>query len=330
MNLDKFKNAVKAHAAMKLNGSKVPNVLLCTAIGDALGMPFEGLKSDNESLVNWNGKSFLPSRKRPPSFYGSSLDVKPGQFTDDSQMSIMVAESLIEHKKFNPKDLSERYVDWIYSGRARGFGGTTKKAVDALKEGAHWTKSGVDGSIGNGTAMRAAPFGAFYSKRDFSDMYHTVKIDSAITHRSADAEAGALAIAIATYLICRKTESELPAFLAVHLPESEVKKQIFVAYDLATSDLKKTVEPRTALSMLGTRADVRQTVPASLYCLWRFDNYVDAVVAAIRAGSDSDTTAAIVGAMFGAKTKLSDIPSEWVKQVESSSYLRELDSKLVE
>lgn len=333
MNLiAKFKSIAKG-ALMPTDANKIPNVLMCTNIGDALGMPFEGLKCDNESLVKWDGKTFLPSRPRPTAYYGSSLNVKAGCYTDDGQMSIMVAESLIENKKFNPKDLSERYVDWIYTNKARGFGRTTKLAIDNLKSGMHWTKSGVEGSFGNGTAMRAAPFGVFYAKKDFSEMYHAVKIDSAITHRSVEAEAGALAVAITTYLVCRKAETEIPAFLAVHLPESVVKTQIFKAYDMAafmkSSQLSNATDAKM-LAQLGTGADVRQTVPASLYCFWRFSNYADAVVAAIRAGRDSDTTAAIVGGMFGGKTRLGDIPLNWVRNVENSAYLRELDTKLSE
>jgi len=99
MNLiSKFKSMARG-ALMPTDANKIPNVLICTCISDALGMPFEGLKSDNESLVRWDGKSFLPSRPRPPAYYGSSLSVKPGCYTDDGQMSIMVAESLIKNKR---------------------------------------------------------------------------------------------------------------------------------------------------------------------------------------------------------------------------------------
>jgi ADP-ribosyl-[dinitrogen reductase] hydrolase len=322
-----------------LNPKKIPNVMLGTAISDALGMPFEGLSCDNKALTDWDGKSYLPSRHRDPTFYGSSLNVGKGCFTDDTQLSCVIAQSLIENKKFNPDDLSKRYIDWIYGGEARGFGGTTKRAIDNLKGGTHWSKSGVEGSYGNGTAMRAAPFGAFYANKDYNDMFHAVKIDSAITHRSVEAEAGALAIAITTYLNISKSATGLPQsaehpdvvieYLSVHLPSSKVKEQILKAHDMATSKLRDTLKPSVALRMLGTGCDVRQTVPAAMYCYWRFNKFEDAVVAAIRAGSDADTTGAIVGAMFGAKTKLGDIPFNWVKGVENYKLLRELDDKLV-
>lgn len=321
-----------------IDANKVPNVILCTCIGDALGMPFEGLSRENKAIKEWDGKSFLPSRPRPPAYYGSSLNNDAGGYTDDGQMSIMVAESLIENKNFNPKDLSERYVDWIYSGKARGFGKTTKFAIDNLKNGTHWAASGIEGSYGNGTAMRAAPFGAFYARARnvgrFTELVHAVKIDSAITHRSIEAEAGALTIAITTFLSVLSlsdrqfNKTKVCEYLAVHLPDSDVKRKTLQAYDMAMYDSRLHLPPMKSLVALGTRADVRQSVPAAMYCYWRFDSFKDAVVAAIRAGGDADTTAAIVGGMFGANTKLGTIPYNWIKKVENSVYLRDLDTKL--
>lgn len=315
----KILDDIKKKLGITFDSDKFPNVILGTCIGDALGVPFETMRSGNPILKSWNGKSFSASK-----FHKTSA----GDFSDDGQMSIMVAESLIKNKHYNPKDMAERYVDWIYSGRARGYGRTTKIAIDNLKNGADFSKSGVEGSFGNGTAMRAAPFGVFYAKRHFNDMFHAVKIDSAITHRSVEAEAGALTVAITTYLTVRGESDKVPSFLAVHLPDSEVKRKVLKAHDLATSKLRRTITVPVALNMLGTGADVRQTVPAAMYCYWAFNDYASAVRAAIRGGRDTDTTAAIVGGMFGAKTKLGGIPAPWVRAVEESSRLRELDVML--
>jgi len=82
------------------------------------------------------------------------------------------------------------------------------------------------------------------------------------------------------------------------------------------------------LRVIGTKADVRQTVPAALYCFLKFDNYHDAVLASIKAGGDTDTTAAIVGALFGAKYGMKVIDKDLVKGVEESDRLIELDSQL--
>lgn len=124
------------------------NVILGTAVADALGMPFEKKLSNDPLLLAWDGKTFLGSEHHK---------LKPGQWTDDSQFSQAVAQSLIQNKGFNPQDLADRYVDLFTSETIRGYGRTTLLAVTNLLEGKHWSESGVAGSYGNGTAMRAAP-----------------------------------------------------------------------------------------------------------------------------------------------------------------------------
>src|SRR5277367_1079746 len=107
------------------------NVLLGTAIGDALGVPFETKLPNFELLTAWDGETFLGSEHHK---------LQPGQFSDDTQMSLMVAESLIDNHGFNPTDLAARYVDWIVSKRARGYGKTTLLAVHNLINGKSYTE----------------------------------------------------------------------------------------------------------------------------------------------------------------------------------------------
>jgi ADP-ribosylglycohydrolase len=290
------------------------NVLLGGAIGDALGMPFEKKLVNDPLLVDWDGKTFLPCE-----YHG----LKAGQWTDDSQMSLMVAESLIDNSGFNPDDLAARYVDWIVSGRARGYGRTTLMAIQNLESGKHWSESGIAGSEGNGTAMRAAPFGVYF-RNDIKSLVQICKIDSSITHASPDAEAGSIAIAVAAYYAVNDDTDNLLDKIYEHLPDSKVKNTIFSLDSLINSE---HITPAQALRVLGTKANVRETVPAALYCFIKFDNYYDAVLAAIKAGGDTDTTGAIVGALFGAKYGMKTIDKSFYK-VEDFNRLVELDSQL--
>jgi ADP-ribosylglycohydrolase len=289
------------------------NVLLGTCIGDALGVPFETKLVNNPDLVKWDGKTFLGSEHH---------NLLPGQYSDDGQMSIMVAESLIKYG-FNPQDLSERYVDWIVSGRARGYGKTTLLAVHNLMEGKHWTKSGVPGSYGNGTAMRAAPFGVYF-RDSLTDVINVCIADSQITHASEEAEAGSIAIGLAVAYAIHNDTDHLLDRIYPHLPDSKVKSVIYTLGSLVNA---KHIAPSSALQVLGTKADVRQTVPAALYCFLKFNNYHDAVLAAIKAGGDTDTTAAIVGALFGAKLGMQGIDRSFYV-VEDFDRLVQLDNQL--
>lgn len=290
------------------------NVLVGTAVGDALGVPFESMLVNNKELINWDGKTFTGS------VYHQLL---PGQYSDDTQMSIMVAESLINNKGFNPDDLAVRYVDWIVSGRARGYGRTTLMAVQNLSAGKHWSESGIAGSYGNGTAMRAAPFGIYF-RNDLQSLVAICKIDSAITHASEDAEAGSIAIALAAAHAVNDDTEDLLERISEKLPDSKVKALVYSLGSLINSD---KISPQQALRVLGTKANVRETVPAALYCFLKFDNYHEAILAAIKAGGDTDTTAAIVGALFGAKLSMKGIDKSFYS-VEDFDKLVELDSQL--
>lgn len=290
------------------------NVLLGGAIGDALGVPFETMQLNNESLIKWDGTSYLGSVHHK---------LRAGQYSDDTQMSLMVANSLVECSGFDPDDIAKRYVEWMFGGNARGWGRTTLMALTNIKDGKHWSESGIAGSFGNGTAMRAAPFGVYF-RNDLDSLVNIMKIDSAITHVSEEAEAGSIAIALAAaYAVNRDTEDLLEKIVA-KLPDSKIKNSVFSLGALVDSD----ITPAQALRATGTSADVRETVPAALYCFLKFDNYQDAVVAAIRGGRDTDTTAGIVGALFAAKLGRRHIPNVWIEGIENRDNLIELDNKL--
>ena len=93
------------------------------AIGDALGMPFEG-KERKYIQGKWDGVSFL-SRK----------GLLPGEWTDDTEMALIHAESLIKCGKVDVEDLSLRFVRWLESGKAvtQGIGKTTREAEPGSK-----------------------------------------------------------------------------------------------------------------------------------------------------------------------------------------------------
>jgi ADP-ribosylglycohydrolase len=197
-------------------------------------------------------------------------------------------------------------------------------AVQNLQAGKHWSESGIAGSTGNGTAMRAAPFGVYF-RNDLYSLVNICKIDSAITHASEEAEAGSIAIALAAAYAVNRNLDNLLEKIWEKLPNSKVKSTIWSLPSLIDSD---HITPRQALAVLGTKADVRETVPSALYCFLKFRDYHEAVVTAIKAGGDTDTTAAVVGALFGAKLGRKAIDPEIAAKVEDADKLIELDSQL--
>jgi ADP-ribosylglycohydrolase len=291
------------------------NVLLGTAIGDALGVFAESKLSNYQPLLDWDGKSFLGSEHH---------GLKPGQYSDDTMMSLCVAQSLIDNHGFNPDDLSKRYVELFTSKTIRGYGRTTELAINNLLAGKHWSQSGVPGSYGNGTAMRAAPFGVWY-RNDLRSLIEIVKIDSAITHVSEEAEAGAIAIALAAAYATNHDTDNLLERIHEKLPDSKVKSCIYSLNALVDA---QNIPVMKALSIIGTKANVIQTVPSVLYTYLRYDNYQQGCETIIRAGGDCDTNSAILAAIYGAQYGMSHFDEYHIKNIEDSSKLIILDSQL--
>jgi ADP-ribosyl-[dinitrogen reductase] hydrolase len=299
------------------------NVLLGTGIGDSLGMHFEGLSSTSNEIRSWDGITYLPSRPRTKITYGTNVQLNPGQYTDDTCLSIVVAKSLIDNNGFNPDHLSKSYVDYVTSDANRGYGHTTLAAIKNLQEGKHWSESGIPESYGNAPAMKSSSFGVFF-RNNIKELIKSVKIDCAITHKSTEAEAGALAIALTVAFLSNNDSQDLLTKVIEHLPDSNIKNTLSSLDELIKSDTPSN----KALTILGTGFDIKQTVPAVLYCFLKHDTYINAVSAMIRAGGDTDTNCSIVCALFAAKYGSKYFLKYHVNNLENYEQLLLLDSQL--
>jgi ADP-ribosyl-[dinitrogen reductase] hydrolase len=242
-------------------------------------------------------------------------------------MSMALAASIIEKAGFDPEHVAHNYLAWYDSGNTRGIGTTTANAIVNLKMGATWQESGLKRSIdglpagGNGTAMRASPIGLWYRK-DPEKLIATAMLDASITHNSFEPKMGSVAVALATAMLANGTHSNLAVLEEVKdiVSDSVVKEKLTLAYSL----IEDQASHSEALALIGTSGYVPETVGAAFYCLGVTDNFKDAVVMAVKAGGDTDTTAAIVGALAGTYYGLELIPSEYTETVENFELLQGL------
>jgi ADP-ribosylglycohydrolase len=97
---------------------------------------------------------------------------------------------------------------------------------------------------------------------------------------------------------------------------------------LVLEHLESGTDVDVALADIGSQGYVPETVGAAFYCLLVNDNFRDTVVMAVKAGGDTDTTAAIAGGMAGTLYGLDEIPEEYKEQVENFEMLHSLDLEL--
>jgi ADP-ribosylglycohydrolase len=316
---------------MTMNKHITPAVLVGQAVGDSLGMPFEASGDKiHKNLATWDG-SMLP---------GTWHKLPAGQWTDDTEMATALAESLVEHKGYNPADAAKRYLAWS-QGTPHGMGGTTRKAMQALAEGKSWSESGVTAetpeTVGNGTAMRVAPMGVAFNGDTQMEMLERAASDDAfITHAHVEAVAASFAIALTVDACLRKHLSGNRLLLAASMaarraaPDGKPATQVSLAIDRAIVLYGEGATPAQVIMKLGRHGNAIETVSTALYCAaFHCDDFEAGVQAAIRGGGDTDTRGAIAGAILGARLGLEGIPKKYLDVLHQLDYLRDLDQKLL-
>jgi ADP-ribosylglycohydrolase len=167
--------------------------------------------------------------------------------------------------------------------------------------------------------MRAPVIGAFLADGPIERLVEFVNASTRLKHRTAAAEAGAMAIALAARRVALAVGAavDVAAFEADvrgRLTHERLQSAIVAAIDAARSG----EPPTTLLERLGIQRDavsgwILQTVPVAIYCwLCHPLDFRAATEDVVLLGGDTDTTAAIVGALVGASVGTEGIPADWL------------------
>ncbi len=283
--------------------------ILGFAIGDALGMPVEGLSRDEIKKIYGEVRDFLHSP------YG---DLKAGEWTDDTEQMILLAKSILKTTYFSPDDFAER-LKLITSNR---IGPTTRTALKNLAFGVPWNKSGIESET-CGSAVRVLPIGLVYSfNLDLVEKYAV--FSSIVTHRGS-AISGAVAMATAVACILNEWDDcSMVEEVARRTKKYDelVADKINLAYQIANSDLD------SAVSRLGNSMSVYDAVPLAFYCYLSSSNFKECALKAVNAGGDTDSIAAMACGMKGCRLGIDAIPKEWIEGVRDAEMLMDLADRL--
>lgn len=286
-----------------------PHILGCllgTAVGDAVGLRREGL-SAGRAMRMYGG---APLR--------AALVFGRGFCSDDTEHTMMVARALTvsggEVAQFE-LSLAADLKRWLLTMPA-GVGFATLRACLKLLVGFGPRRSGVF-SAGNGPAMRSALIGI--CAQNEGQLKCLVEASTRITHTDPMAEEGALLVARAARVGAIKTKQDSIDF--IHAAVSTVQgRQLGVCLDAAAQALRaghSCVEFANSQGWAqGVSGFVNQTVPAALYCWARSpNNFRQCVEDAVMLGGDTDSVAAIAGAICGANLGADAIPQEWINSL---------------
>jgi poly(ADP-ribose) glycohydrolase ARH3 len=291
--------------------------LLGQAIGDGLGAPYEGLPADN---IYWG--------------YGQTGDLiqNPTEeilyYTDDTQMMIGVAETLVEHGQIREETLCQAFMTNYHPDR--GYGQGARLVLEAMATGGDWRSLArgyfPGGSFGNGAAMRAAPIGLLFCD-DLDRVIEQARLSALPTHVHPLGIEGAQMLAVAVALAVREAQFDKKAFyreLSRRAQSEEFRWHLSVASRLTAGD---------TLSVLGNSLEAHRSVVTAIACFAVSPrSYEHAISRAISLGNDTDTLAAMAGAIRGAHLGVRAIPGHLLDKLEDNhkgrTYIHQLAVRL--
>jgi ADP-ribosylglycohydrolase len=295
--------------------NSITGSLLGSAVGDALGLPLEGLPPQRaRKLFGEIGDNFE-----------MCLLANRGLVSDDTEHAILVLQAAVaardDVEKFQ-NDLARRLKFWFVL-LPPGVGLATAKSYLKLLLGFAPVRSGVH-SAGNGPAMRAPILGVLLS--DDAQLRAFVRASTRLTHTDAKAEWGALVVAFAARYAADNQYIAPGEFLEQWKQfanngdnfESEniIADELFSILRRVVQSVDSAQSTPNFAAALGLQYGVSgyifHTVPVCLHAWLSYQNdFQKAILETLRCGGDADSTAAIVGGMIGARVGKEGIPQRW-------------------
>jgi ADP-ribosylglycohydrolase len=287
--------------------------VLGLALGDAIGAPFEG--GVLERLL-WR----LIGRTRSGEM----------RWTDDTQMTLDVIESLVARGGVDSDDLAARFAasyQW-----SRGYGPATAKVLRRISRGQRWQEANTSvyrqGSFGNGAAMRAPVLGLFYASRP-GELVAAARASAIVTHAHPQGIEGAVLIASATAAATRgESTAEILACASRFCEAGQMAARLATAQRWLASS--SDVNPAEVARHLGNGIAAVDSCVTALYLALRFRDagFIEMQQRVAKMGGDADTIGAMAGAIWGAANGVEKLPSELLAKLEQRDRLLSLATLL--
>ncbi len=310
------------------------------AIGDALGMPTQLLSRTQIHELYGQLKGFEPGPPENPISRGMAA----ASVTDDTDQAVIVAETLLAGDgRIDHATLAAELMAWerrmIEAGSLDLLGPSTKRALEAFERGSI-EDAGRSGDT-NGAAMRITPVGIAtpvgLTNRGSSNLVERVVQASSLTHDTSIAISGALAVAGAVSAAIEGATTiqalhngaefaEMGAARGNYTAGASVARRIRYALDLVEhKSLDRALTD--VYELVGTSVATQEAVPAAFaIAAITPDDPWQTCLQAAALGGDSDTVAAMAGAITGAANGIDKFPSTAIEQLRQANPALELDA----
>ena len=298
--------------------------LLGQVAGDALGALVEFQSGRNIANAYPDGGPRLLTA-------GGPHRIMAGQPTDDSELALMLARTLVDRERFDLEAIAVSYARWYHGWthdqapcghawcRPFDIGGTTAQALRAITLQDVQAKTAAQAAMraanrssqANGALMRVSPLGIWGWQREVSEVAEAARADARLTHPSP---------------ICQESSAVFTVTIAHAIREGTDPEQ---TYDQAVSWARTNSSQPSVTETLEQAASqppsdyqtqqgwVLVALQNAFFQLLHTPSLEEAVVATVRAGGDTDTNAAICGALAGAVHGRDAVPAQWQRMVLS-------------
>jgi ADP-ribosylglycohydrolase len=291
--------------------------LLGQLAGDALGSLVELRSAERIASLYPEGVRDLAD--------GGEWNTIAGQPTDDSEMALILARSIVASDLYDPAAALDAYVHWHDTGPF-DMGGTTRAALHAASQAparadrmARAAASAKQESQANGSLMRCSPLGILGAARP-GEAAAWARADSGLTH---------------PHPVCREACAAYVAALAAAIGQGASPEETYraAAAEAAHGGEPAVVEALAAAwsgpppSYIKRQGWVLVALQNAFHQLLHAPSLEAGVIATVMSGGDTDTNAAIAGALLGAVHGREAVPPRWRRAVLTCRPLREAGAK---
>ncbi len=303
---------------------QITGMFLGVGIGDALGMPVETLSKEEIASRFGRITTYLS-----PNGHKWFKGLKAGKWTDDTQLTLAIAESLIKKGGIDLDDIAARHISAMGECDI-GWGRSTKESIQRIKNGVHWSKSGNPQGAGNGVAMKVSPIGAYLTAKFFSRGLKSWSLDEdkkriisdliLMTHKTNLAITSAFAQIFAITSCLENDPFSIEdffhrVFAGVIIGEREDDPdKLSERIRMLQKKMRKGVLTDKQIVNTFDRGTcyVYNSLPFSYAFFLRKPHSIEVLYDVVSSGGDTDTNGSIVGSLLGALNGTSIFPQHLI------------------
>jgi len=276
-------------------------------IGDLMGVPVEFKQRGTFHVQDVMG-------------YGT-YNQPPGTWSDDTSLTLCLVENIIENG--NTKTLMNKFVQYMEQGYLTPFGEmfdigiTTAEAVSNYKKGVPPAKCGKTGEFdnGNGTLMRIAPLVfVVMHELDFIKRKELVHQYTEITHGHPRSIVGSIIYIELLLSLYRNNSLEFALNEVYNLLQNYLQHELCSELNAYTRIFDENFLniPENDIKSSGY---IVHSLEAAIWCVGNSSTFKEAILKAVNLGEDTDTVAAMTGALAGMCNQMDEIPGEWLNSI---------------